>query len=185
MKEKIKENLLVNAIFDNDDIRRLTSSNVLEELYDRAYNLVSELFKDKKDKSRKPYIEHLIRVSEKMDTTEEKIVALLHDTLEDTFFTEEDLKDFGFPEFIIESVKLLTKPEDMKYKAYIKSLIKSKNKIALKVKLQDMIDNRDENRLKRIDPFTAHYLRQKYDKVLPKLTRAVKRINKGEENDRY
>ena len=64
----------------------------INNLYDRALLLVSDLFKDKKDKAGDPYINHLIRVSVKLDTDELKIAGLLHDVLEDTDVNKETIE---------------------------------------------------------------------------------------------
>ena len=77
-------------------------------LYDRALLLVSDLFKDKRDKAGDPYINHLIRVSVKIDTDELKIAGLLHDVLEDTDVNKEMLSELGFSKRIIEIVSGVT-----------------------------------------------------------------------------
>ena len=87
----------------------------VEDDYERALLLVSELFEDKKDKEGKPYINHLIRVSTKLDNHNTKVAGLLHDTLEDTNYTEKDLKKLKFSKETIELVKLVTNKEDQKY----------------------------------------------------------------------
>lgn len=84
-----------------------------------------------------PYSNHPIAVAEMMYTDEEKIVAYLHDILEDTQLTYKDLHDkFGVG--IAMNVLLLTKEHD-KYEDYLGCL--SKSNIARKVKLADMFHN--------------------------------------------
>ena len=102
---------------------------------------------NQKDRSGLPYILHPIHLAEQMDTEEECIVALLHDVVEDTEVTFEELeKDFS--KTIIDALKLLTHDKDTDYFEYIKK-IKS-NPLAKKVKLADLKHNSDETRLENI-----------------------------------
>lgn len=98
-----------------------------------------------KDKQGQPYILHPLRVMMQMETDEEKMAAVLHDVLEDTEVTQEDLIAQGFPEKVIEAVLCLTRKEDEEkdyregYKEYV---VRCKsNEIARKVKMADLRDN--------------------------------------------
>ena len=88
------------------------------------------------DKSEVPYIYHPIHLAEQMNTEIECIVALLHDVVEDTDVTFEQLKQ-DFPEEVIEALKLLTHDKKVDYMEYIKAI--KKNDIAKKVKIADLI----------------------------------------------
>lgn len=114
------------------------------------------------DKSGIPYIYHPIHLAEQMETETECIVALLHDVVEDTEITFEDLnKEFAYD--VIEALKLLTYDKKIDYIEYINRI--KKNSIAKKVKIADLIHNSDETRL---DKITAKDIerRQKYKKAL-------------------
>lgn len=114
------------------------------------------------DKSGVPYIYHPIHLAEQMETETECIVALLHDVVEDTEITFEDLnKEFAYD--VIEALKLLTYDKKIDYIEYINRI--KKNSIAKKVKIADLIHNSDETRL---DKITAKDIerRQKYKKAL-------------------
>jgi (p)ppGpp synthase/HD superfamily hydrolase len=100
------------------------------------------------DEKGEPYFNHAMRVMEKMDTDEEKTVAILHDVLEDTQNTAYDLKDAGFPKNIIECVEQLTRENDMTYFEYIDDI--STNDICSKVKLAEIEDNKDINRVRKL-----------------------------------
>lgn len=95
------------------------------------------------DKSGIPYIYHPIHVAEQMSTEEECIVALLHDVVEDTEITFEQLEK-EFSDTVIEALKLLTHDEAVPYMDYIKNL--KYNPIARRVKIQDLLHNSDESR---------------------------------------
>ena len=82
------------------------------DLYNKSYKLVSKLFDKKVDKRGKPYIEHLEFVSSSFDEVDYKVVGLLHDILEDTFFTYSDLIKLGYPNYIADAVSILTRREN-------------------------------------------------------------------------
>lgn len=105
-----------------------------------AYNA----HKNQVDKSGVPYIYHPIHVAEQMDTEVECIVALLHDVVEDTDVTFEQLKS-EFPSEIIDILKLLTKTKDIDYCEYINKV--KENTVARKVKIADIEHNLDRSRL--------------------------------------
>lgn len=129
----------------------------------RAYALAKKAHLGQKDKGGNDYIEHPKAVASMMDTDIEKAVAYLHDVVEDTKISFDDLKEYGFPNQIIEAVKALTKQKNESYDVYIDRVIK--NPIAKKVKLVDMKHNSDITRIK--NPSQKDYDRcQKYlDKI--------------------
>ena len=100
--------------------------------------------KEQYDKGNYPYVFHPYHVAEQMNTEEEIIVALLHDVVEDTNITIEDLSKDGFNSNIIEALKLLTKKID-NYEEYISKI--STNPLAKKVKLADLKHNLDITRI--------------------------------------
>ena len=90
------------------------------------------------DKGGHPYILHPIRVMLQCRTIEEKTVAMLHDLLEDTEYTEDDLRKEGFSEDVIAAVVCLTKTEGEEYTDYVERICQ--NKLAARVKLADLMD---------------------------------------------
>lgn len=112
----------------------------------RAYALAKKAHLGQKDKGGNDYIEHPKAVASMMDTDIEKAVAYLHDVVEDTKISFDDLKEYGFPNQIIEAVKALTKQKNESYDVYIDRVIR--NPIAKKVKLADMKHNSDITRIK-------------------------------------
>ena len=91
-----------------------------------------------------PYIFHPYHLAEQMTDELTACAALLHDVIEDTSTTADDLRKEGFPEEVIEAVTLLTHDEDIAYMDYVARL--SKNKIAKAVKLADLAHNSDLTR---------------------------------------
>ena len=114
------------------------------------------------DKSGVPYIFHPIHVAEQMENEEECIVALLHDTVEDTNITFEVLEK-EFSATVIEALKLLTHDESIDYFDYVRKL--KSNPIAKKVKLADLYHNSDITRME--NPTEKDWKRkEKYHKAI-------------------
>lgn len=119
---------------------------------DDVLAIVSEWFRDKTDKKGAPYVDHLTHVRDNIlispiylsdkEKNDAKIVALLHDTLEDTDITADDLiHKFHIPERIVNTVRILTHRSDATYFEYIDSICTSQNKLAIAVKIADLSDN--------------------------------------------
>lgn len=117
-----------------------------------------------RDKEGAPYFEHPLRVSQMMDTEDEQIVALLHDVLEDSRVTEDNLREVGFSEEIIGAVKALTRGKIQRYNSYLTQV--SQNPLALSVKKADIQDNMNPKRLKKLDPGVQQRLGKKYKGAL-------------------
>lgn len=101
--------------------------------------------KEQIDKSGTPYIEHPLTVAKGVQTEDEKCVALLHDVLEDSNFTVEDLRTAKIPEQVIEAVETLTHKDGVSYEDYISNI--KNNELARQVKMSDLKHNMDLTRL--------------------------------------
>ena len=113
---------------------------------ERAIEIAQEAHKGVKDKGGHDYIHHPIRVMHAMSNDQEKIVAILHDVVEDSDWTFDRLKEEGFEDSAIESLRCVTKySEEEDYQEFIKRA--ATNKIATKVKIADIEDNLDLSRL--------------------------------------
>jgi len=113
-----------------------------------AISIAAEGFKDKTDKGGQPYILHCLRVMNSVDQNDEelKIIAVLHDVVEDGICTYGALVNFGFSDRVLYNVNLLTHDKSVDYMEYIKRIAHSSD--AVKVKLADLKDNSDITRLK-------------------------------------
>lgn len=129
-----------------------------------ALEFTMDKHKEQVDKSGAPYIEHLIRVAGKVKQTDEKIVALLHDVVEDTDTTLSEIKSLGATEEIIEALDLLTHKKGSNYNDYIRSI--AKNTLALTVKLADLADNTDPQRMEKLPYDLKQKLTKKYELAL-------------------
>lgn len=119
-------------------------------MLEKAMILAAKGHMGQMDKGGQPYILHPVRVMLRCRTIEEKTVAMLHDLLEDTDYTEQDLKAEGFSEEVIAAVVCLTKTGGEDYTEYIERICG--NKLAARVKLADLMDNMDLNRLPGLTP---------------------------------
>lgn len=112
---------------------------------EQAISLAAKQHEGQVDKANTPYILHPLRVMLNVPTIEHKIVAVLHDILEDTETTIEDLYQFGFQEHIIDAIVALTKKQgETRLEAAQRA---RQNPIARVVKLADINDNMDLSRI--------------------------------------
>ena len=115
----------------------------------KAMKLCFEAHKDQVDKTGIPYVFHPIHLAEQMTDELSTVCALLHDVVEDTKYTFEDVRNMGFPEEVIEVLKLLTHEDEVPYMDYVREI--SKHPIATQVKLADLAHNSDTTRLDIVD----------------------------------
>jgi len=116
----------------------------------KALKLCFEAHKNQVDKSGLPYVFHPFHLAEQMQTESEIITALLHDVVEDTDYTLEDLTQLGFAPEVVEAIGLLThKKGGFDYTEYIQHI--KVNPLAKTVKLADLKHNSDLSRLDVID----------------------------------
>lgn len=106
-----------------------------------ALRLAVEAHDGQKDLDGKPVIMHPMAVGLAGRNREEIIAGLLHDVVEDTGFTFEDLLERGVDEPIVEALRLLTHTKDMPYEDYVKRIAQSGNDIAIHVKYNDLCHN--------------------------------------------
>ncbi|MFK8013572.1 MAG: hypothetical protein AB8B80_16155 [Marinicellaceae bacterium] len=100
------------------------------------------------DKAGQPYILHPLRIMAKMQSQEEMAVALLHDVIEDSDYTAEDLLKAGINKTVVKAVQCLSKNKGESYDKFITRVLK--NKLAAKVKLADIEDNINVLRLNSV-----------------------------------
>ena len=129
----------------------------------KAMKLCYEAHKGQVDKSGLPYVFHPAHVAEQMTDEATTIVALLHDVVEDTDYTLEDLAAEGFGKDILEAVALMTHEDDVPYLDYVTKL--KGNPIARAVKLADLAHNSDLSRIGEVDDETKQRL-EKYKKAI-------------------
>lgn len=130
-------------------------------LIEKALRIAAEAHAGQTDKAGAAYILHPMRVADRCCAAEEKIVALLHDVLEDTPVTPERLLAEGFPQSIVRSVLAVTRNSGETYEAFIERC--ALDPVGRAVKLRDLEDNMDITRLPSIG-----------EKDLPRLNRYLR-----------
>jgi len=142
-----------------------------ESLLERAIAIAAKAHEGQVDKAGNPYLDHPLFVMKNVNSLEQKIVAVLHDAVEDSELTLEQLRSEGFPEVLVSAIAAITKIEGEAYAAYVERVIA--NPIALRVKIADVTHNLDIRRI--ANPTEADFQRiAKYQKVLNQLCAALK-----------
>jgi (p)ppGpp synthase/HD superfamily hydrolase len=115
---------------------------------ERAIRIAAGAHQGHQDKSGLPYILHPLRIMVCMESVENMIIATLHDVIEDSEWTLDDLRKEGFSEPVVGAVDSLSRREDETFENYIKRL--KGNPAAIPVKLEDLKDNMNMLRLKTL-----------------------------------
>lgn len=130
------------------------------ELTKKAMKIAYDAHQGQLDKGGLPYVFHPWHLAEQMDDEISTIAALLHDVVEDTDWTLEQLTAEGFPQEAMEVLALLTHPEGQPYMEYIAGL--QHNPVAVKIKLADLRHNSDFTRLSAVTADQRERLERKY-----------------------
>lgn len=136
---------------------------IYTEMTKKAMKLCFAAHKEQTDKSGVPYVFHPIHLAEQMDTEETVIVALLHDVVEDTAYTVQDIADMGFSRKITDALALLTHDASIPYMEYVSQV--RENALAKAVKLVDLKHNSDLSRLDEISEESLARMK-KYEKAI-------------------
>jgi guanosine-3',5'-bis(diphosphate) 3'-pyrophosphohydrolase len=118
-------------------------------IIEKSIRIALEAHKGQLDRAGKPYILHPLRLMNKLEDEIEMISAVLHDVVEDSDLSFEDLKREGIPDQAVEIIQCLTKIKNELYEDYIKRV--SLNKKAINVKIKDLEDNMNIARLDSIN----------------------------------
>ena len=114
-------------------------------LYQKALAIAEDAHKGQVDKAGVAYIQHPLYVASLVEGELAETIALLHDVVEDSAWTLEDLRMEGLPEKVVQAVGILTKNRDESYEEYLMHV--KQNHLARQVKLADLQHNSDLSRL--------------------------------------
>lgn len=128
----------------------------------------TEAHRGQVDKAGIPYILHPLRLMCNQQNDTERIIAVLHDVIEDTDYTLDDLRRMGYEEEIVEAVDCLTRREEETYEEFIQRI--KPNRLARCVKLADLQDNMDIRRAGLLQEKDLERL-QRYQKAWFELTK--------------
>jgi len=129
---------------------------------DAAIDLAARAHEGQTDKVGAPYIAHPVAVMGRVLTEEEKTVAVLHDVVEDTDMTLDDLREHGFDERVVGAVDALSKRPDEPLEASMRRVLDEPTGLARTVKRADLAHNGDPDRLAELDDDTRSRLTEKY-----------------------
>ncbi len=133
---------------------------------EKAIELAVKHHKGQTDKAGEPYILHPLRVMFKMSDNSTRIIAVLHDIIEDTEVSLDDLREMDFVFYIVDAIEKLTKRKGETYNQFINRVLK--DPFATQVKLGDLEDNMDRSRLREVTAKDEKRLK-KYKKAYQKI----------------
>lgn len=132
----------------------------------RALGIATQAHAKQTDKAGEPYINHPVHLAEQMETEDQTVVALLHDVVENSNWTLNDLAKEGFTSEQVEAVAALTHDPGVTYFEYIRSI--KQDPLATAVKIADLCHNSDQSSIP--NPIHADMMRlQKYAQALEML----------------
>ena len=132
-------------------------------LLERAVAIALDAHRGQRDKAGQAYILHPLRVMARVEGDAARLAALLHDVVEDSAWTLEQLRAEGFPEAVVAAVDALTRRQGEAYEAFIRRA--AAHPVARAVKRADVEDNLDVRRLRRVTAQDAERL-ERYRRAL-------------------
>jgi len=146
----------------------------MSRMLTRAIIIAAQAHSGQTDKGGRPYILHPLRVMMNQLADLEQICAVLHDVIEDSAVSLEDLRIEGFDEEVLRTLELLTnRDKGSSYDAFIKRICESGNQAALRIKLADLEDNLDSTRIALLSPADKARV-EKYSMSRDKIVAALK-----------
>jgi len=127
--------------------------------------LATNAHRGQKDRNDEPYIMHPLRVAAQLWGYDERMVAVLHDVIEDTTVTLDDLRHAGYPDHVVAAVDAISKRKETNepYSKYIQRVRASP--LATKVKIADLCDNANLRRLPKVEAYDLRRL-DRYNRAL-------------------
>ena len=166
---------MLEKYFTEEEYKRIKET---DELIYKSLEIVSKVFSEKCDKGGFPYIIHLLKVYSNVSDYKEKVCALLHDIIEDTDITYDDLRDVGYSEEIIDILTILTKIKGEDYRDYIKRIIDSGNTHAMNIKLADLRHNMDSGRIKNPRGNDYERITKRYEPAYEKISNKLNEMER-------
>ena len=115
-----------------------------------AVSIAALAHRGQKDKAGSAYLLHPLRMMLRMKSEAAMMAAVLHDVVEDTDWTLEQLREHGFSDEVLEAIECLTHQEGESYEEFIERV--QKNQIARQVKIADLEDNMNIQRIGQMSP---------------------------------
>ncbi len=159
--------------FEITSKRSCCDDPITQDTIEKCIRIALDALEGERDRDGNALILHSLIVGSMGQTDEEKCVGFLHDVVEDTKWTFDDLSDEEVPEKIIEALKLCTHKENMDYYDYVQRIIDSGNMTAIHVKQNDLRHN-----LARGHAFGYPNLIAKHQKALQMIEDYLKEENR-------
>ena len=140
-----------------------------------AMKLCADAHKGQADKAGNLYILHPLRVAAAGNTLDQVVLGLLHDVVEDTAYTLEDIAEQGFPADLVQALDAISKRSGESREDYLYRV--AQNDLATAVKYHDFDNNSDPERLALLEENKAKWLNQKYDEARQILGRYIAERN--------
>ena len=166
---------MLEKYFTEEEFKEIKET---DNLIYKSLEIITRVFSQKTDKGGFPYIIHLIKVYSNVSDYTEKVCALLHDVVEDTDITYDDLRDVGYSEDIIDILTILTKLKGEDYRVYIDRIINSENIHAMNIKLADLKHNMDSGRIKNPTPNDYERITKRYEPAYEKIINKLNEMEK-------
>jgi (p)ppGpp synthase/HD superfamily hydrolase len=135
--------------------------------FDDAVSLAVRVHTGQVDRAGHPYMLHVLRVTSRVFDATAQLVAVLHDVVEDTPVTLDELRLMGYPEEMVEAIDCLTRRDGERYEDMIERI--ARNPLAVRVKLSDLQDHMDLRRGTEITPDDLERI-ARYQKAYRRLT---------------
>ena len=164
---------MLEEYFTEEELKTIKNT---DDLIYKSLEIVTKLFNDKCDKGGFPYVIHLLKVYSGVSEYIEKVCALLHDVVEDTKVTYDDLKSVGYPDEVIEILRILTKIKGEDYRKYIDRIIESLNIHAMNIKLADLRHNMDLSRIKNPTANDYERISKRYEPAYERINNKIKEM---------
>ena len=143
-----------------DAAESLMHLDLTDSQLEKAVEVALKAHAGQKDKAGAPHILHPLRVMTSLETETEQICGVLHDVVEDTLMTLDQLRKEGFSQEVLDVLEKLTKQEEENYDDYISRVMT--HPLAARVKLADLMDNMDVRRINLLGVEERERLLRKY-----------------------
>ena len=125
------------------------SQPIVKPTLEDAIALAVEAYRGQREKAGQPYVLHVLRVMFRCETDVERIVAVLHDVVEDTGRSFDDLRKLGYTEEVLAALDCVTRRSGESYEQFVARA--ASNPVAA-LKIADLEDNMDLRRLPKVEP---------------------------------
>ncbi len=148
----------------------------MEHLLETAIRLAAKVHRGQTDRFGKPYVLHVMRVMMRGHDFDEQVLGALHDVLERSSLTEDDILKKGFSPRVVKALRHITRVPEETYEQYIDRVVQ--DNLAIRVKLHDLADKMDLLHVEQLDPADL----KRYNKQLAAYHRMKKLVEEAKAN---